>query len=73
VIAIVHTRTPRRLRVASWARCVYLRWLISNAEKDRNQHRAMLAHAQQHLPKQIALDEKHIDDLTKKLVKESQK
>lgn len=70
MIVLTPTRRPILGRLVALARCAYLRWLIRCAEQDLAQHKAEFEHASRHLPEQIKADRKHIDDLTRELVRE---
>jgi hypothetical protein len=71
-MAVIPTRRSLRRRLIARLRCLYWRWLITHAEKDLRQHQAMFEHASKHLPAQIAIDRKHIAELTKRLIREGQ-
>jgi hypothetical protein len=70
-MAVIPTRRPLTGRLIARLRCAYIRWVISCAERDMAQHQAEFEHAAKHLPKQIAADRKHIEELTKRLVAEN--
>lgn len=69
-MAVFPTRRPLLGRLVARLRCAYTRWLIRCAEHDMARHRAEFEHASRHLPRQIDLDRKHIDTLTRRLVRE---
>jgi hypothetical protein len=70
-MVLTPTRRPLTGRLIAKANCLYLRWVIRCAEHDMAQHKAEFEHASKHLPKQIAADRKHIEELTKRLVAEN--
>lgn len=69
-MAVIPTRRPLTGRLVAMARCAYLRWLIRCAEQDLAHHQAEFERASRHLPEQIKEDRKHIDALTRRLVRE---
>lgn len=70
-MVLTPTRRPLTCRLVARLRCAYVRWLIRCSEQDLAQHQAEFEHASKHLPKQIAADRKHIEELTKRLVAEN--
>jgi hypothetical protein len=66
---ITPTRRSYRWRIAGLLQELYLRWLITHAEKDKAHHERELQDALSRLPQQIDHDQRHIDNLTYELAK----
>ena len=69
-MVLTPTRRPLTGRLISRLRCAYIRWVIRCAEQDLAQDQAEFERASRRLPEQIKHHRKHIDALTRQLVRE---